>query len=1066
MLPALINVIAANFHRALKNYSSVAGKLSTSPYPFMTEPFWFNDNMGDEDLDLLKIPDYSTSEQPAQAPQQLQPQESQPNVDTNFDRAFAPTPQEMMQRVQQQQLQQQQKQQNTQQQPSQQSMPTSMTPQMLLQSLQQQTQPPQQPQQSQPQQSPPQQQSPTAQQQQNMSKFMSIPPEQRRRFMERQRQYQEGMLKQQKQQMLSQQMQQQPRQARQGPPGPQLQGPPQRASQMPLSQQQQPQQQQQQQQRQNHPQPQPQNMQQQARINQMQQQQQMAKNAEKFLILLQEYMTSRGTPIKDTQPVVAGKNINLLYLYFMVSKLGGFGQVLKSGKVHSVAQNFGLDPANKQSLTELVQLYHKNLFPFEQYAGTPQGMKELALRRQQLMSRPRVGSNSWSQSDTASQGAPTPTAATPLPPQGLPTSHFPTPLAAPSNAGTPGQQVSQPPSSHHSMISMPGTPGIPPTTASATPISAAVQAAPTGPVEHRSFACNYVPHTKLMTKTAGYNLEIMESYGQQLDNLKPVFLYFPELGKVNIHALCQSLESGIDAEINVALNILLVVTSDAKVNILFDSCPELLESLTKIASEIITALERGDYSRQTVATDVSSLPENKSLIDEVFEKYSSKYANSDDQVITVDSLTSKEIDNEESEQMDVDQETPDSDRSDSVLSNTGSLHNSVDSANTSIEERDFALERYMDLLHSCRETSEDFNNGVHIHTYMNRQLMFVEALNTISMIFRNLSFINGPSRFNNTLLATNEAFLDYIFQLIEALGTHPEVFAIPRKRLALLKDTLIIMVNIAHAVELRNDRELFLLMALCDAFGGTSTSADDEAGFLTINIDPMLDKYHSHGVDVLSKIICGSSNNKHIFSDLLNGDSQDNTLISQWLPKFAGTTDLRDGSLVIKLFSYLISAMPLSLLHQGVGPFNAKLPSCLEALLGCITLLDIARDADIKNNIALDILMAPENIGSELVHLAFIYASIYVNSNFETKVQHAYVSSKCSLLVNDLLRDAMDFAKDNGTEKRDYAKLQSLSGFFSNDNNLMGVLMTPNIPQDISLQAVEATKLLNRLRER
>ncbi|VEU22064.1 DEKNAAC103078 [Brettanomyces naardenensis] len=832
---------------------------------------------------------------------------------------------------------------------------------------------------------------------------------------------------------------------------------------------------------QSHPRP---TAEQQRQLQQQLQQQFGMQNVEKFLILLEEFMARRGTPLPNKYPEIGGRRMNLFLIYFMVSKLGGFVHVLKTGKIPFIASKLGIDPNSKPLMTEFVQVYHKSLFPFEQFANTPQGMKELAVRRQQLQKQP-----SGQQSQQSGNQRPVQSQA---PPQAQPQvqSQSQQPNA---QSASPQAQQSQPlpfrAQQTHSPYSAGSakTPGTgkqsPATTApvQATPRPSEKPSQPLQPPQP-SFIRNYVPHSKLVDRTAGYNLEAMESYGEQLDHLKPVFLYFPELGTVSIQALSLSLASHLDAEINVALNVLLIITSDPSVTIPLDDCMDLMDNLCLLGLGIIDCLRSGDYRRRQQSSQelVSRLNPEKSHIDTVFNKYKDYYLrNGKAREIKIDSFTSQEVEcpdplPETADAMEVEssegylsdeEEDDDEGEDDDVETNNG--NDSVETSVTSVsakEAQPFSMPQYLELLHGCRDESEDFERGVHAKTYENRQLMLVEELSTISMIIRNLSFIHdGKARFNNTIMATNTRFLDYLYALMEAIGTNADSFILSRKKLCFMKDTIIILTNIAHAVDVRSEREMFLIIALSTSFGSAQTEEDKKAGFLTTRVDQAVNKYQLHGVDVVSKILCGSRNNKRILANVLIGDTQDSELLV-WLQKFADTENLEDGSLAVKLFSFLISTIPLELLHQGIEPFNNKLPSCLEALLGCIVLLEIVRNGEFSENLALNILMAPEAIGSGLVHLAFVYAAIYVNTNFETKIQHAYISSKCSQLVNTLIRDAIDYSEDHHTVDKDSDKLSLLSGFFSNDNNLIGVLITPNIPTEISAQAVESTKLMSRLR--
>ncbi|GMF07679.1 unnamed protein product [Ambrosiozyma monospora] len=169
---------------------------------------------------------------------------------------------------------------------------------------------------------------------------------------------------------------------------------------------------------------------------------------------------------------------------------------------------------------------------------------------------------------------------------GLTASSVPTPTAS----GVPGTQQDLPPRLVHrktTNLSPKSVSSSTPTINNAIPdlAGSAISQGPTQPQQQQQqqvsrqasppvskpfipdFIRNYVPHQRLVDKVNGFDLKVLNTYGEQLDHLKPVFLYFPELGRIDINALSMSLASNIDAEINVALNVLLIVTSDPSVAI-------------------------------------------------------------------------------------------------------------------------------------------------------------------------------------------------------------------------------------------------------------------------------------------------------------------------------------------------------------------------------------------------------------------------------------------------------------------------------------------------------------------
>ncbi|GME78814.1 unnamed protein product [[Candida] boidinii] len=172
----------------------------------------------------------------------------------------------------------------------------------------------------------------------------------------------------------------------------------------------------------------------------------------------------------------------------------------------------------------------------------------------------------------------------------------------------------------------------------------------------------------------------------------------------------------------------------------------------------------------------------------VFERYKSQFENAPDLTIRVDSFTSKPIDDTVyGGEVEVDPfeikptfsrensvpDFDDNDNDDNLLdsetstSSTNTRATSIDpmeeqEEEDSVEESKFGIPYYIDLLLSSKEEAENPISNIHLRAHQDRQLMFVEELSTISMIFRNISFVKD----NNIVMAENSIFQDFIFKLI------------------------------------------------------------------------------------------------------------------------------------------------------------------------------------------------------------------------------------------------------------------------------------------------------------
>jgi SWI/SNF chromatin-remodeling complex subunit SWI1 len=82
-------------------------------------------------------------------------------------------------------------------------------------------------------------------------------------------------------------------------------------------------------------------------------------------------------------------------------------------------------------------------------------------------------------------------------------------------------------------------------------------------------------------------ISVSEMYqlGEDLSRLKPNVPSFAELGVIDIHALTMSIKSGIHAEMRMALDTLVSISSEPAVQISLDNCEDLVESLIECAEE-------------------------------------------------------------------------------------------------------------------------------------------------------------------------------------------------------------------------------------------------------------------------------------------------------------------------------------------------------------------------------------------------------------------------------------------------------------------------------------------------
>ena len=95
----------------------------------------------------------------------------------------------------------------------------------------------------------------------------------------------------------------------------------------------------------------------------------------------------------------------------------------------------------------------------------------------------------------------------------------------------------------------------------------------------------YHPRVRALETYGGVDLGLMGHLGAELDYHRPNVPSFSELGVVDIHSLIKSLQSGLHAEVRLALDTLAVLTVEPRFQLSLPDCDDLLESLMDCADE-------------------------------------------------------------------------------------------------------------------------------------------------------------------------------------------------------------------------------------------------------------------------------------------------------------------------------------------------------------------------------------------------------------------------------------------------------------------------------------------------
>lgn len=326
---------------------------------------------------------------------------------------------------------------------------------------------------------------------------------------------------------------------------------------------------------------------------------------ETFARGLQSFMQQRGIPV-NINPVICGRQLNLMQLFFYIVKLGGSNKITKMNQWLLVAQQFGfptsyMGPASQ----ELRDYWSRNVVQYEaawiakqhrqgQQMRNATGDFDAQVQMQSQMSPNKhnfpgseFGSHQ-SESDIPKMNGSTPQRPVNgyLPPIQLKDqsrNQQPTiqqkinPSTHGAGSQVNGEATQYPPakrldSGHNKTLQMAAEPPMPRKQAIEDPFRPAVlpgnESGMHGPI----------------------NLDNMTAITHTLLELRPVVPTFRELGTIDIHALNMSIKSGISAEVRLALDTLTTISLDANTQLSLEACDDLVEALVDCAHDQVDLL--------------------------------------------------------------------------------------------------------------------------------------------------------------------------------------------------------------------------------------------------------------------------------------------------------------------------------------------------------------------------------------------------------------------------------------------------------------------------------------------
>ena len=368
-------------------------------------------------------------------------------------------------------------------------------------------------------------------------------------------------------------------------------------------------------------------------------QQQRGPNPESFMKSLVAFMQSKNLPL-DLNPMVGDRKVSIMTLYMAVVKFGGFKKVTAANGWGSVAQALHFNPQQQPSAAlQLKHHYEKNLALFEeawmlnqqrqrmnalqqgqagQMAGqmsptkqiNPQAMQQSQQSQHFLQQQQLMAQQNQIQQQQQMQGTPVKQMGPAHHPQQPSLNGFSTPQPGQGQPQIGGQGHSRN-SLSRSVDATPVQNGTSFTMSS--PVSAAkpgslslaspqVETGLGGPPAPQEFnlPAELDPKVRVLDTHGGVEVESLLKLGGALIQYKPDVPAVVDLGTIDIHAITLSLQSGIHSEVRLALDTLVSLSVESRLNIDLRSCEDLVEVLVDCAEDQVELLAES-------ATEVSDV---------------------------------------------------------------------------------------------------------------------------------------------------------------------------------------------------------------------------------------------------------------------------------------------------------------------------------------------------------------------------------------------------------------------------------------------------------------------------
>ncbi|CAN6669473.1 hypothetical protein TRVA0_041S01244 [Trichomonascus vanleenenianus] len=736
--------------------------------------------------------------------------------------------------------------------------------------------------------------------------------------------------------------------------------------------------------------------------DQMAAQQQLQAKMESFMKSLLEFMERRGTPITSV-PMVCNKRVHLFHLYGAVAKFGGSKKVSSNNAWPNVAMALGFNlNMNPDAPSQTAKAFASYLAPFEE-----------AFINSNQQIRARMSSTSISPPPATPQAAPTPSV------QQQPAVNLQQQQQQQQQQQSQPQQMQQPFST--TLSSRDTTPkGI-------VKSSSEVDMRPPAHTKQLSVSRpkplvhlpqtdgKYTPKKRIVAGHGGHDMRVITTLGVDIQNLAPEFPLPHETGNADLHAITMSLKSMINAEVKQALDKLVTISADPRVDIVLQDLPGLLEALVDTGNALVKELLVPNNTRKQVQDMSQPLKDEfedhvyENEADMIFNQIRSNFTDDEqDLVITVSSSTGEPlsrffpnekllslaeevvVNNKEPRSGDVKEEGDEkTEKGESSAANGDVSANGGDDEDIEMDDagepEQFGFENYLDVLRQSREEAELIVESADDPNYFWRKAR-EDRLICILTIIRNLSFYDP----NKPRITYDAQPYRFIMNVLTALAQKPRLLmSTYRRRLDVMKDLVTILANAGHYVFLKSASDALAVLLFALAFAPRDEVFTSEGKLIIQDYIPSEHKYFGSAVDIVAKIIPRDPPNKELLKAIFLEECTDPKYLKR-LALYFGDRPKRPHEIMSRLYSMMISVVPRSDFRDIPPQLDLRKPILHQALLVAETLTEMIPEVsedEVRSgkaemptsNIALSWLDTDDGFGTILLRCACALGAIVVN---------------------------------------------------------------------------------------